>query len=99
MAALDTSASCAMNVTDGDHASTTDYLCATAELAGLPRPRFVTREEAKTQISSGMRLFLDETRRVDNTRMREVLRASLRYSDMRAGIKASLEEMRATIRD
>jgi hypothetical protein len=30
--------------------------------------------------------------------MREVLRAPLRYPDMRAGIKASLEEMRRTVR-
>ena len=99
VAALDTSASCAMNVTDGDHASTTDYLCATAELAGLPRPRFVTREDAQAQLSPGMLQFLGEMRRVDNTRMREVLRAPLRYPDMRAGIAASLEEMRAPLQD
>jgi hypothetical protein len=99
VAALDTSASCAINVTDGDPASTTDYLCATAELAGLPTPRLVTREEAQTQISPGMLSFLNETRRVDSTRMRDVLRVVLRYPDMRSGIAASLEEMRTSPRD
>lgn len=99
IAALDTSASCTINVTDGDHASTTDYLCATAELAGLPPPPLVTREEAQTQISPGMLAFLNETRRVDSTRMREVLRVPLRYPDMRSGIAASLEEMRTPPRD
>jgi nucleoside-diphosphate-sugar epimerase len=99
IAALDTSVSCAINVTDGDHASTTDYLCATAELAGLPPPRLVTREEAQAQISPGMLAFLNETRRVDSTRMREMLRVALRYPDMRSGIAASLEEMRAPPRE
>ncbi len=95
IAALGCSASGAFNVTDGDHASTTDYLLATAELAGLPPPRLVTRDEARTQIPPAMLAFLDETRRVDNTRMRDVLRVPLRYPDMRAGIAASLAEMQA----
>jgi hypothetical protein len=59
----------------------------------------VTREDAQAQLSPGMLQFLGETRRVDNTRMREVLRAPLRYPDMRAGIAASLEEMRAPMQD
>jgi nucleoside-diphosphate-sugar epimerase len=51
VAALDTLASGAINVADGDYASTTDYLCATAELAGLPRPRFVTRRSEDADIA------------------------------------------------
>jgi nucleoside-diphosphate-sugar epimerase len=99
ISALACGASGAFNVTDGDHSTTTEYLLATAELAGLPPPRMVTRAEAQAQISPGMLSFLDETRRVDNTRMREVLRAPLKYPDLRSGIAASLEEMRANVRD
>ncbi len=55
----------------------------------------MTRDEARTQIPPAMLAFLDETRRVDNTRMRDVLRVPLRYPDMRAGIAASLAEMQA----
>ena len=95
--ALDAEASGAFNVTDGDHSSTTDYLLATAELAGLPQTRLVSRAEAQSQISPGMLAFLNETRRVDNRRLREVLRVKLAYSDMRAGIAASLDEMRASL--
>jgi nucleoside-diphosphate-sugar epimerase len=98
IAALACGASGAFNVTDGDHSTTTEYLLATAELAGLPPPRMVTRAEAQAQISPGMLSFLNETRRVDNTRMREVLRATLKYPDLRSGIAASLEEMRANVR-
>jgi len=99
IAALACGASGAFNVTDGDHSTTTEYLLATAELAGLPPPRMVTRAEAQAQISPGMLSFLNEVRRVDNTRMREVLRAPLKYPDLRSGIAASLEEMRANARD
>ena len=99
IAALDAEASGAFNVTDGDHSSTTDYLLATAELAGLPPPRLISRSEARSQISPGMLEFLNETRRVDNRRLREVLRVKFAYPDMRAGIAASLNEMRASLQD
>lgn len=98
VAALDGGASGAFNVTDGDHASTSEYLVTTAELAGLPAPRLVTRAEAPHEISPGMLAFLGEARRVDNTRMREVLRVVPRYPDLRSGVAASLEEMRADLR-
>jgi nucleoside-diphosphate-sugar epimerase len=99
IAALGTGASGAFNVTDGDHSSTTDFLLATADLAGLPPPRLVSRAEARSQISPGMLEFLSEARRVDNRRLREVLRVPLAYPDMRTGIAASLAEMRASLQD
>jgi nucleoside-diphosphate-sugar epimerase len=95
VAAIDGTASGAFNVTDGQHATTTAYLLATAELAGLPAPRLVSRAEARTQISPGMLAFLGESRRVDNRRMREVLGVRLSHPDMRSGIAASLAEERA----
>jgi len=98
VAALDSGASGAFNVTDGDHSTTSEFVATTAELAGLPPPRFVTRAEAQAQISPGLLAFLGEARRVDNTRMREVLRVRLAYPDMRSGVAASLAEMQATRR-
>lgn len=95
VAAIDGEASGAFNVTDGQHASTTAYLLATAELAGLPAPRLISRAEARTQISPGMLAFLSESRRVDNRRMRDVLGVRLAHPDMRSGIAASLAEERA----
>jgi nucleoside-diphosphate-sugar epimerase len=95
IAAIDGTASGAFNVTDGDHASTTAYLLATAELAGLPPPRLVSRADAQSQISPGMLAFLSEARRVDNRRMREVLGVRLAHPDLRSGIAASLAEERA----
>jgi nucleoside-diphosphate-sugar epimerase len=98
VAALDSGASGPINVTDGDHSTTSEFVATTAELAGLPPPRFVTRAEAQVQISPGLLAFLGEARRVDNTRMREVLRVRLKYPDMRSGVAASLAEMQATRR-
>lgn len=98
VAALDGAASGIFNVTDGDTASTTEYLLVTAELAGLPPPELVSRAEAQHRIPPGMLAFLNETRRVDNRRMREVLGVQPVYADVRAGVAASLEEMRASLR-
>jgi len=98
VAALDGSANGIFNVTDGDTASTTEYLLVTAELAGLLPPELITRAEAQRRIPPGMLAFLNEARRVDNRRMREVLGVQPVYADMRAGVAASLEEMRASLR-
>ncbi len=78
------------NVGDGDHSSTTQWLQCTAELAGLPLPPLVSRAEAPARLAPGMLAFLAESRRVDTTRMREVLGVVLRHPSMRSGIAASL---------
>jgi nucleoside-diphosphate-sugar epimerase len=96
VAALDGRASGVFNVTDGDTASTTHYLLVTAELAGLPPPELIPLAEAQRRISPGMLAFLNEARRVDNRRMREELGVKPAYADMRAGVAASLQEMRAS---
>ncbi|NJD32925.1 MAG: NAD-dependent epimerase/dehydratase family protein, partial [Gammaproteobacteria bacterium] len=61
------------NVGDGDHSSTTAYLQATAQLAGLPPPELVSLADARGRISPGMLAYLVETRRVETRRKREEL--------------------------
>lgn len=92
VAALDRPVDGVINVGDGDHASTTVYLQRVAALAGLPAPRLVTREEARTQIGPGMLEFLFESRRVDTRRMRDELGVVPRH-DLDSGVAASLAEM------
>ena len=92
--AVEGSASGVFNISDGDHASTSKFLLATATLAGLPEPRQVSMAEARQQISPGMLAFLTESRRIDNRRMREELGFVPRYADYRQGIKSSLVESR-----
>ncbi len=95
IAALARPVSGVFNVTDGNPASTTEFLQRTAVLAGLPPPPLVSLAEAGGRISPGMLAFLRESRLVDNRRMREELGFTPRYSRLDDGITASLAAMRA----
>ena len=78
------------NVGDGDQRSTTWFMQEIARQAGLPAPPEVTLDEAKKTFSEMRLRFLTESRRVDTTKMREVLGVTPTYADPREGIKASL---------
>ena len=95
VAALERPVSGAFNVTDGDSATTTEFVLRTAALAGLPPPPLVALAEAAGRISPGLLAFLRESRRVDNRRMREELGVELRHARLEDGIAASLAEMQS----
>jgi nucleoside-diphosphate-sugar epimerase len=95
VAALTRPASGVFNVTDGNPASTTEFVQRTAALTGLPPPPLVALAEAGGRISPGMLAFLVESRRVENRRMREELGFTPRYGRLDDGIAASLAAMRA----
>jgi nucleoside-diphosphate-sugar epimerase len=95
VAALERPVQGVFNVTDGNPASTTEYLTRTAELAGLPPPPLVALADAPGRISPGMLAFLVESRCVDSRRMREDLGVVPRYQRLEDGIAASLAAMRA----
>ena len=92
VAALERPVHGVFNVTDGNPATTTEFLLRTAALAGLPAPPLVAFAEATGRISPGMLAFLRESRRVDNRRMREELGCEPRYANLDDGIAASLAE-------
>ncbi|WP_119292935.1 NAD-dependent epimerase/dehydratase family protein [Azohydromonas sediminis] len=50
-----------------------------ADLAGLPRPPRLSRDEARTQLSPMQLSFLGESRRLVNARLKRELRVRLRY--------------------
>ena len=82
------------NVADGDHRSSAAFSGAVARLAGLPEPPEITRAQAERTFSEMRLSFLNESRRIDTTKMREVLGVVPRYADPGDGIRASLEEER-----
>jgi nucleoside-diphosphate-sugar epimerase len=84
----------AFNVTDGNPASTTEFVQRTAALAGLPQPPLVALADAPGRISPGMLAFLRESRVVDSRRMRDELGVELRYARLDDGIVASLADPR-----
>lgn len=78
------------NVSDGHPSSMTGYFNQLADALGAPRPPVVSRAEAQRVLSAGMLSYLDESRRVDNRRMREELGVELLYPTLDAGLRASL---------
>jgi nucleoside-diphosphate-sugar epimerase len=78
------------NIADGNHESATAFLERVARLSGLPTPPLISREEARRRLSAVAMSFLDDSRRIDNRRMREELGVQLAFADPDAGIRASL---------
>jgi len=79
------------NVGDGCHASMSEYFRLVAQAAELPAPPQLPLAELLARVSPAMRSFLLESRRVDTSLMRTVLGYQPVFSDLAAGVRASLE--------
>lgn len=77
------------NVSDGHPGSMTEYFNKTADLLGLPRPPAISMVEARTHLSVEMLSFLEESRRIDNRKMRKELGVELLYPTLDTGLPAS----------
>ncbi len=80
------------NVGDGDERSSTWFAFEVARQAGLDQPPTISRREAEKTFSAARLSFLRESRRIDTTKMREVLKPEMKYADPADGIGASLAE-------
>jgi len=80
------------NVSDGHPSNMTDYFFRVADAAGLPRPPEVSREEAQAVMSPGMLSFLQDSRRMDNSKLLRDLGVELQYPDLAAGLAACFQE-------
>lgn len=98
-AALDREVCGVFNVGDGDHASGTQFLLTLARLAALPPPPQISFAEARERLSPGMLSFLEESRRVDTRAMRATLGVVPRHATHESGLRASLAEEAAAVRD
>lgn len=74
------------NVSDGRPTTMTDYFNRVADACSLPRPPQISREQAEQQLSVNMLAFLNESRRIDNTRLLRELKIQLRYPDLDSGL-------------
>ncbi len=79
------------NVSDNNHMSGSEFALAVAKLSGISEPPQISREAMKASASSIRWSFLAESRRLDSSKLRQVLSKPLRYSDPLEGIIASLE--------
>ena len=80
------------NLGDGDHRSSSWFAATVADIAGLTAPLEIPMAEATRMFSESRLSFLQESRRLDTSKMREVLGVVPRYEDATDGIRASLKE-------
>ena len=91
-AMLDTAPAGIYNLGDGDHRSATWFASEVARQCGLDAPPTISREQSEREFSPMRLSFLGESRRIDTTKMREVLGVIPHYEDAAAGIAASLRQ-------
>lgn len=78
------------NVGDNDHRSSTWFAGELAKQLGLSPPPEISREQASAEFSPQRLSFMSDSRRVDTSKMREVLGVTPRYANPEDGIRASL---------
>ncbi len=65
-----------------------DWFDAVADAFALPHPRRVSRAEAAGELAPMVLSFMNESRRLDNTRLKRELQLRLTYPDVSAGLAA-----------
>lgn len=79
-----------VNVSDGEAMTMTAYFDAVADVFGLPRPPRVSRLEAAAVMSPLMLSYFSESRRLQNSRLRQRLAVPLLYPDLAHGLAAAV---------
>ncbi len=79
------------NVSDGHPSTITDYLFLLAELTGMPKPPLISMQEAERMLSPSIMSFMKESKRIKNEKLLKETGLTLRYPDLKSGLKASLE--------
>ena len=74
------------NISDGHPSTMADFFFQVADAVDLPRPPVIDAETARSQLSPEMRSYLAESKRIDNTLMREHLKVIVRYPDLATGL-------------
>lgn len=63
-----------------------DYFDLAADVCSLPRPRRITREQARAELPPVLLSFMGESRRLDNQRLKRELRLVLRHPTVHSGL-------------
>lgn len=78
------------NVSDGNAMTMTEYIQLVARLAHLPMPKEISLEEAKQKLSPELMSYMNESRRIDHSKLMSESNLQLRYFDSEQGIISSL---------
>ncbi len=74
------------NAGDDSQIKMGDYFDLVADEYGLPRPRRISRAEAGVCVASNLLSFMNESRRLSNSRIKQELRLKLLFPTVQAGI-------------
>ncbi len=77
-----------VHASDDTELKMADYFDLAADLEGVPRPRRITPEQARDELSTMQLSFMGESRRLINTRLKRELRLRLRYPTVTEGLIA-----------
>jgi len=80
-----------INISDDSPGTMIEYFNAIADYAGLPRPPLISPEQAQQDLSSGMLSYLAESRRIDNRKMKRLLKMALAYPGLADALKPNIE--------
>ncbi len=80
------------NVSDGNALSMTEYMRMVARLANLPIPKEISFDEAQLTLSADYLSYMNESKRVDNSRLLREFNLRLRYENLEQGLLSSLDE-------
>ena len=75
------------NVNDDTRLKMGDYFDLAADLYGSPRPPRIARDAAQTELPLGLMSFMRESRRMDNTRLKNELKLRLHYPTVADGLR------------
>lgn len=75
-----------VNANDDTDLKMGEYMDLAADLYRLPPPPRIDRDEAQRQMSAQRLSFMNESRRLDNARLKRELRVRLRYPTVRQGL-------------
>lgn len=74
------------NVADDEPTTMTDYFFKVADAKGIPRPPQVSMREAEQSFSERLLSYLRESRRIDNSKIKQALAWELRYPTLKEGL-------------
>jgi nucleoside-diphosphate-sugar epimerase len=80
----------AYNVSDDTDLKMGDYFDLAADLYGLPRPPRVARTAAPEALPLMLLSFMQESRRLDNARLKRELRLALRHPTVETGLRGGI---------
>ena len=75
------------NASDDTQLKMSAWFDLVADRTGLPRPPRIARSEATKRVAPGLLSFMNESRRLDNARLKRKLGARLRYPTVYEGLR------------